>query len=315
MKPQQTKRSIQILSRKPRTQEVSLLVEEGNEASEVVRVTFKELPDSEFESLEAQYRGRLSVFARFFRETEELEEKLRAELPESEQGKEMQLAQQQSKVRFNNLLESLNEMRREIVTKVVIGHSAEDFEFSDLPTPEDPEDLRAEVAAILADFSVEEADIQEAFKVGYIRLPFKPLSWEHERRGTTVLMPGAHPETVRMYERFKPGGKLLHSICNAAISWHKLNLKSAESIKADLKNRRLKHREQAFRIAELERLGVLSIEGKEFLQGLEPDDFEQTVKIISVAISGTLSKFKVEALQAQPPVLLSINGEVSLNPK
>lgn len=306
------KRSIQILSKKPRQEEVSVMAEEGNEASAVVRVTFKEIPEAEFDSLEGQLRGRVVALGQFLREAAKIEGDLKEALEASQQGRELALTQQQTVVKFKNLSESLDDMRREIVSKVVIGHRPEDFELTDLPLPTDPEELKAEVEALLADdYGASQDDIRQAFEVGAYLLPFRGAAWQYESRGTVREMPGAHPLTIRAYEKFQQGGKLLRSLCNAALQWHRLNLKSAETLKAELVTSRVSHRAQAQRLNSLLKAGLLKPERAQFLLSLDVETFDQVVTVLVEASTLTLGIIE----RGNPKkALLITEGQVALNP-
>lgn len=267
--------SIQILSKKLREQWVEVLASEGDENSEVVRLKFRELPDTEFDALDAQYRGRLLAFSKVIKKTNELEEELKLSLPPGEKGKALTLAQSQQLSEFKGSLEAMREIRREVVSKVVIDHNPEDFELTDLPMPGEDLDLWEEAKKALAEeYGFTEEELAAAVTAGYLPFTFRGATWEYETKGQIKQMAGAHPDTVRFYEKIKPSAALLNSICNAVFYWHRLNLKNAKEQKAALREARLIYMQQGMRIDTLVKAGVFTPERGAILKGLSPDTFE-----------------------------------------
>lgn len=287
------KTSVQILGRKLREQWVEVLVEEGSEDSEVVRLKFAELPDTEFEALEAQFRGRLIATGRLLKETDELEEKYRAELPPDEKGKALAYAQRDKVKEFKGSLDALKEIRREVVSKVVIGHRPDDFQLTDLPMSEE-KDLWAQLAPQLLEYGFTQDQLDQGALTGYLDVPFMFAEWDYERGSEVIKKKGAGESTIRFYEKSRSGGALLNSICNAVLKWHKLELKSAAQVKAALADARLAKRQQLVRISNLLAQGFVKQDRGEFLKSLPSHIFETVVAML---------------LENSKEILIKLNGQ------
>lgn len=262
---------VDILGKKPREQWVFVMTSETEDA-DVVRVRFREIPSAEFDTLETQLQAALSSLSRVLRRIDDNDAALYTARLAGVSTDALVKDRKALLLAYKEVHEDLLLVRREIVGKVVIDHQAEYFTLDHLPLPSD--DLAAEVEQSLLGLGLSADIIAEGFKQGFIQVPFLAQSWAYGDGATAKQLPGAHPDTVRYYERCQPGQTFLHSLCNAVLYWHRLALKPPEAIKEAMRTARLTRKRQADKIEVLRSGGLLRDNRVKDLQALSNQNFE-----------------------------------------
>lgn len=233
-----------VLSKKAREEWVTVLAEENSENSDMVRVKFREIPEAEFSVLEATFAGAVGAVGRLAREITGYETKIHQERTTTGAAQVKTLSELKLLIAgYREAKAELQALRREIVGKTIVDHDPEFFELDHLPFEGD--ELAEEARATLLSLGFGIAEIEQAFRDGFIRTPFEASSWVYGEGQQAKTLVCASEETIRRYERLRPDAQLLNSLCNAVFSWHRLALKPAAQKKEDLREARLKRTRQA----------------------------------------------------------------------